>query len=290
MKSGVSAIAIAASTLFCSAASAATTFWAISGDPANFYVPDQLSTVDLTAQSVTTVTTLGDGSLGYNGGLVLGPNGSLYAIANDSAANGSFYKIQQDGTTSLIGSAGGLGAGFFGGLAYDSATALFYAADLDSLGNTSLYSITTGGVATALGQNLGTGFSGLAYDASDGLFYGIGNDDTGFSTLYDFSLGGPVNTIGALGYGFGGLTYDPVHNVFWAISPVNNSGSQLFQITAAGEESNAYMTLGDGFVELAANINTPEPAPAFECAVCLALIFLWLKRRKNLGFSRQSTD
>lgn len=278
MKSGFAAMATVAATLFCNVATATTSFYTISGDPSNFYVPDQFSSVDLNASSVTTVATLGDGSLGFNGGLVLGPGGSLYAIANDSTGAGSLYSIQPDGAATLIGTAGGLGDGFFGGLAYDSANALFYAAVLDSLGNTSLYSITSGGVATALGQDLGTGFSGLAYDSANGLFYGIGNDNTGFSTLYDFSLGGTVNTVGGLGYGFGALTYDPLENVLWAIDPVNNAGSQLFQITTAGTESSAYMTLGDGFVELAAN--TPEPSPALEIPAGLALAFWFLRRRR----------
>jgi hypothetical protein len=278
MKSGFAAVAIVASTLLCNVAMATTSFYTISGDPANFYVPDQFSSVDLNASSLTTVATLGDGSLAFNGGLVLGPDGSLYAIANDSTAAGSFYRLQQDGAATLIGTAGGLGSGFFGGLAYDSATALYYAAVLDSLGDTTLYSITSGGFATSLGQDLGTGFSGLAYDSANGLFYGIGNDNTGFSTLYDFSLGGSVNTVAGLGYGFGALTYDPLSNVLWAIDPVNNAGSQLFQITSAGAVSSAYMTLGDGFVELAAN--TPEPSAALEIPAAFAIAF-WIFRRRR---------
>jgi hypothetical protein len=259
-------------------AASATSLWTISDDPNNF-VPDQLSFANSTLQTVTTVATLGNGSLGFDGGLTTGPGGVLYAIANDSTGAGSFYRVQPNGSTALVGTAGGLGFGFSGGLAYDSANGTFYAAVEDTFGNSSLYSITPGAVSAALSENLGTGFSGLAYDSANGLFYGIGNDTTGFSTLYDFSLGGPVNLVGALGSGFGGLTYDSASNVFWAIQGVNNAGSQLFQISPTGVESNALMTLGDGFVELA--VNTPEPAPF--ATIGLVLLIGASALRKKLG-------
>ena len=237
----------------------ATNLFSVSADPVTF-VPDQFSTV-IVPLSVGTIATLGDGSFAFNGGLTAGPGGLLYAIANDSSGASSFYSVGLDGSTMLIGGAGGLGSGFLGGLAYDSSNGSFFAAVLDTLGNTSLYRVKPGGVAVALGQALGTGFSGLAYDSNNGLFYGIGNDSGGNSTLYDFSLGGPVNTVGALGVGFGGLTYDSTLDAFWAIQGVNNAGSQLFQISPAGAESSSFMTLGDGFAELATIVPTPEPAP-----------------------------
>jgi hypothetical protein len=124
---------------------ASTTFWSISEDPSNFFVPDQFSLVNSSTSSVTNVATLGDGSLGFNGGLVIGPGGGLYGIANDSFGASSLYGIQSNGAFSLIGTAGGLGFGFFDGLAWDSDNSTFYAGVEDSLGVTSLYSISTGG-------------------------------------------------------------------------------------------------------------------------------------------------
>jgi hypothetical protein len=235
------------------------TILAIGSDPATF-VPNQLTLADVAAQSVTTLATLGGGSLGFNGGLTFGPGGLLYAIANDSAGAGSLYQVQLGGSLSLIGPAGGLGSGFYGGLTFDAQNGLFYAAVNDSSGNASLYSITAAGLSTPLGQALGTGFSGLALDSANGLFYGIGNDSSGLSTLYEFSTSGPVNTVAPLGFGFGGLTYDAAGNFFWVISPVANSGAQLFQVTATGAESGPLLTLGDGFFELAApTAAVPEP-------------------------------
>ncbi len=114
----------------------ATSLFSISGDPNNFFVPDQFSSLTESPGSVTTVGTLGDGSLGFNGGLTAGPGGVFYAIANDSLGASSFYRVQSNGTISLIGSAGGLGSGFLGGLAYDSANSTFYAAVNDIAGNT----------------------------------------------------------------------------------------------------------------------------------------------------------
>jgi hypothetical protein len=261
----------------------ATSFVSISGDPNNSFVPDQLSSVTYAPGSATTVATLGDGSLGFDGGLTVGSGGVLYAIANDSSGASSLYTVQSNGTTTLVGSSGGLGSGFLGGLAWDSANSTLYAAVLDPFGNTTLDSISGSGVATSTGLTLGTGFSGLAYDSANGLFFGIGNDNTGFSTLYDFSLGGPVNAAGALGFGYGALTYDAANDVFWAIDPVNNAGSNLIQISPAGAASAPLFTLGDGFVELAIAqapfTGTPEPAGAVMLGAGLILIG-FLRRRK----------
>lgn len=261
----------------------ATSFLSISGDPNNNYVPDQFSSVTYPSGSVTTIATLGDGSLGFNGGLTVGSGGTLYAIANDSSGNSSLYTVQTSGSTALVGSAGGLGSGFLGGLAWDSVNSTLYAASLDALGNTTLYSITIAGVATSTGLALGTGFSGLTFDSTNGLFYGIGNDNTGFSTLYDFSLGGPVTSVVGLGFGYGALTYDAANDVFWAIDPVNNAGSQLFQISSAGVVSGPLFTLGDGFVELAVGSGTgagvPEPSAAVTLGAGLILIGFLLRRK-----------
>jgi hypothetical protein len=269
----------------CAAPIQADTFWSISGDPSNGYVPDVLSSVDSGVQTVTNIASMGGASLAFNGGLTMGPGGKLYAIANDSFGNSSFYSIQANGALSLIGSAGGLGQGFLGGLTYDTQNSTFYAAVLDSAGNTSLDSISQTGQATLVDPSLGTGFSGLAFDSANGLFYGIANDNTGFSTLVDFSLSGPVNDVGSLGYGFGALTYDQTNNVFWALAPVNNAASTLFQITALAEESNGIFTLGDGFSELAVQAQAqtttvPEPATAAELGTAICVLALFLKRKR----------
>jgi hypothetical protein len=247
------------------------TLLAIGSDPINF-VPDQLILADIASQSVSTIGTLGDGSLGFNGGLAYGPGG-LYAIGNDSTGAGSFYQVQPAGALSLVGSPGGLGFGFYGGLTFDPLDGLFYGAVNDSSGNASLYSITASGVSTPLGQSLGAGFSGLAFDSSNGRFYGIGNDSSGFSSLYDFTISIPVSTVAPLGFGFGGLTYDAASDSFWVIAPVSNSGAQLFQIASGGAVTGPVLTLGDGFFELAApTASTPEPGTSFAAASCLLML------------------
>jgi len=280
------ACALILASISSAAANADSLFYSISGDPNNFYVPDILSTVDADAQTVNNIGPMGGGDLGFNGGLTVA-GGSLYSIANDSQGNSSFYNIHPDGGLSLIGSAGGLGQGFLGGLTYDTQNSIFYAAVLDTQGNTTLDSISQTGSATALGQSLGTGFSGLAFDSANNLFYGIENDDTGFSTLVDFGLTGPVSIVGSLGSGFDALTYDQTNNVFWALAQSFDGSSTLHQITAAGQESNGLLTLpADGFVELAVQsppaASTPEPATDMELGGGLCLLAIFLKRRTGL--------
>jgi hypothetical protein len=260
-----------------SPAHASITAYVISGDPNNSFVPDQLSSLDFSNQVVTNIATLGDGSLGFNGGFTTGPSGVLYAIANDFSGASSLYSVQRNGTIALIGAQGGLGLGFLGGLTWDPAKSNFYAAALDPFGNTTLYSITTGGTATALVQTLPAGFSGVAYDSANSLFYGIATDNTGLSTLYDFSPGSSSTSLATLGFGFGALSYDSINNVLWAVSPVNNAGSQLYRISPAGVESGPLMTLGDGYVEFASAV--PEPASWIELTLGLtALLAVGLRR------------
>jgi hypothetical protein len=259
----------------------AATLFGVGPDPSTF-VPDQLDLI-VTPGSVSNVGTLGDGTLSFNGGLTFGLGGALYGIANDSTGASSFYQINTSNAgTTLVGSAGGLGDGFLGGLAWDTANSTSYAAVEDTSGNTTLWSISSGGTATNLGQSLGTDFTGLTYDASNGLFYGIGNDSFGNSSLYSFSLGGPVTLVAALGTDYGGITYDSGINAFWLIGNYDNAASQLYQVTTAGVLSSPLMTLGDGFIELAAPSGVPEPGTGVVVGAVLLIGggLLKLRRRK----------
>lgn len=268
----------AAAALPCAHAGAA--FYAIGPDAG--FIPDQLVSVTTVPPGVNPIATMGGAVLGFNGGLTEGPGAVLYAIANDSGANGSLYTVAADGTLGLVGAAGGLGVGFFGGLAYDAANATFYAAANDNSNNTTLYSISGGGVTAIAIPNLGTAFSGLAYDTANGLFYGIGIDNSGASALYDFPLAGPASFVAELGFGFGALTYDAANDVLWAIDPVSNAGSQLVQVSTAGIVSAPFLTLGDGFTELAVipiSTQTPEPATPAMLGAGLTLVGLLFRRR-----------
>src|SRR5260370_29687728 len=109
------------------AQAAGTSLWSISGDPNNGFVPDLFSLVDNTSQTVNNIAPLGNGSLGFNGGVTVGPGNTLYAIANDSGLAGSLYTVQPSGATSLVGSAGGPGFGFLRRLPNHPLASTFYA-------------------------------------------------------------------------------------------------------------------------------------------------------------------
>ena len=68
-------------------------------------------------------------------------------------------------------------------------SALKHGTSNDSGGNSTLDSISLGGVVTPLAVSLGQGFTGgLAYSPGSGLFYAISSDSLGNSSLSDFTL------------------------------------------------------------------------------------------------------
>src|SRR6516162_4108143 len=64
-----------------------------------FGAPTSLNKMDpVSAASVTNVQTpVGDGSVGFNGGLVFNGGGLLYGIGNDSGGNATLYSFSLSG-------------------------------------------------------------------------------------------------------------------------------------------------------------------------------------------------
>ena len=124
--------------------------------------------------SASSLFTLGDGSVSFNGGLAYrASDNTFFAIGNDWLGNSSLVKFNASGASSLV-TVAPLGTGFLGGLAYNPDDQRFYAIANDNLGNSSLYSFSDNGVLSAPNP-LGAGFYGsLTYNPNNQLLYAVG--------------------------------------------------------------------------------------------------------------------
>ncbi len=267
-------------------------------------VPDSLNRMDAaSAASVTNVRTpVGDGSVGFNGGLVFA-NDLLYTIGNDSNGFATLYSLQPDGlalaTISSDFNTTGDAAGviFQNGLTAVGST--FYAIGAGA-GGEGLYQIGSGSAAFTQGlPTLGGTYTGLAWDPALGLFYAViaganGSDFHG-DFLVRFGVGGPFSIVaqltaldgaeigthlGGLADAGGGILYDIYTN------PATLTG-QLERITVGG--TTVVSTLYDTQVPLAQNagiaiaasVDSPEPATSVEFGCGLTFAAWFLKRRKK---------
>jgi hypothetical protein len=70
--------------------------------PDNNFVPRSFTSISVDASSVTSLFNLGDGSLGFNGGLTFRPtDGLFYAIANDGSGNSTIQSFSLAGAGTL---------------------------------------------------------------------------------------------------------------------------------------------------------------------------------------------
>lgn len=247
---------------------AAPILTAISGDTNG--IPRRVQGIDAGASTATTVGDLGDGLVGFTGGLAY--NGSLfYAIGNDSFGNSSLYSFTTPGSLSSLFA---LGTGFSGGLAFTGSN--LYAISNDLAGNSTLNSIDVGGGATTALFALGTGFNGgLTYHSGDGLLYGIANDLGGNSTLYRINTGTQAVTAQsiALGQGFyGGLAYDTASGRFYAVGSDAFANSTLYSFALNDTSPTALFSTGQGFLFAgltAGSAGGPSPVPEPSTAVMM---------------------
>jgi len=115
-------------------------FYAI-GTDAGTYVPSFFS-VNPTTGVTTPLFAIGDGSLGYNGGLTFDPaNGFFYALAS-GASESVLVRIGLDGSVTAVQSLGLLG--YQGGVAYDASSGGLFALRTDGDAFAHLELITPG--------------------------------------------------------------------------------------------------------------------------------------------------
>ena len=249
-------------------------------------------------QPASTGTTLGDGSIAFNGGLAYMPSaGKLYAIENDTFGQSSLTSLDPAVSLTDLATPIALGSGFLGGLAADTANATLYAIASDPFGNSTLYSVGATG-ATALGA-IGSGYyGGLAYDAADDSLYAIGSDDGYVQrrlSRIDLAGGAPtVTTLFDLGDGStafnGGLTFDTASASFLTIGSdsFGNSALYSFQLTGAaslfdlGSVGVGFMNAGLAFAPAGVSTPvTPVPEPGIGWLLALGIVPMWLVTRRR---------
>jgi MYXO-CTERM domain-containing protein len=229
------------------------------------------------------LTPLGDGSIGFNGGLAYNTSAAiLYAIGNDFLGASTLYSFTTLGGS--FTSVASLGTGFNGGLAYSSSDGDLYAIANDFLAASTLYRVTAGGVATALGTGpFGVGFyGGLTYNADDGKLYAIAGDASGvMRSVVEIDVATVVATPlfdlgnGSLSFN-GGLAYDDAADLFYVIGNDMLANSALFSFTPGGGGTDLAPIgtgFGQGFVNVALAL-APEVTPTVSEPPTLALLAL----------------
>lgn len=231
---------------------------------------------------------LGDGSLGFNGGLAFNPfNNLFYAIANDSGGNSSLVSFSPWGGGAFT-PIGGLGQGFVSGLAYSTSDGYLYGISTDWLGNSSLSRISLGGAVTPLGS-LGSGFiggRGLTFRPADGLLYGVSAGALGTPCL--FQSIDPVALPPTQLFDFcsgsawfdGGVAWSWADGLFYVISN-DWSGSTLQTLTPAGTLTPVGV-IGGGFWNVGLVDATPIPEPSLWLPLAAALMAgVWVRFRRR---------
>jgi hypothetical protein len=249
----------------------------------------------------TIVTPLGDGSIGFNGGLV-GVGSLLYGIGNDSGnlatlysftpAGGSLTALNSDFNTS------GAATGFVfqNGLAAIGGT--LYGIGFDSVGSSGEALFTIGGGSASLVSSLsdlGGSYSALAYAADQTMLYGIVvngvNNEVQGDYLVSMNPNGSNFTVvanlstldgSATGTHTGGLLYTGGGSFFDVFTDPNSGNGQLETIGLNGQsatlvyDTGAPLLINHGLAEVT---STPEPSGFALMGVALALLARWRRAR-----------
>jgi hypothetical protein len=244
------------------------------GPDVDSFGPRVLNQLPKTAPVVAApLATLGDGSIGFNGGLAYNTSSALlYSIGNDSGGDSTLYRMTTLGGS--LTSVGALGTGFNGGLAYNPGNGNFYAIANDFSAASTLYEVTAAGAATALGTgSFGFGFyGGLTYNPDDGKLYAIAGDLLGvMRSLVEIDIATvaatPLFDLGDGSLGFnGGLAYDDAADLFYVIGNDSSVNSALFSFTLGGgglDLAPIGTSFGQGFLNIGLAL-APEVTPVSE--------------------------
>lgn len=272
----------------------------VSPPPATPGTPDSLNSMDAaSASSVSTVQNeVGNGSTGFNGGLVAA-NNLLYGIGNDSNGVATLYSMDMSGANLTAVSSDFNTSG--------AATGVVFMNGLTAIGTT-FYAIGTGATEDLyqIGANsatdiqtlntLGGNYAGLAWDPTLSEFYAIIAGTTDGDYLVKFSLNGPVipvanltNLDGAsVGTHMGGLA-DAGGGVLFDIytNPLGTGELERIDLNSSPSVSPLYDT-GIPLPQNAGIAIIPEPATPLEFGAGLVLLCCTF-RRAGIGGRRPQT-
>lgn len=307
MSRSVCALAAPILILSASAGHAGVLLYTIGADPLG--APTSLNSLDPTSPaSVTNVQTpVGDGSIGFNGGLVA-VGGLLYGIGSDNNGIATLYSFQTNGqgltpvSPDFNTSGDAAGFTFQNGLGAIGNT--FYAIGYDTnndanFGEEALFQIGNG-VATQIVTlpTFGGTYAGMAYDPVLQKFYAVianGTGDYRGDDLVLFDLTGSAGLAAkltpldgaAVGSHLDGLADaggGVLYNIFMSSETFTG---QLEQITL-GSGPPATTWLYDTGVPLAQNagialVATPEPQSTYQTVIAVVIAWLWLRGTRREG-------
>lgn len=300
-------ISVAAAAAFVVSTCGGTSLYSFGGDVRPIVgtgAPTSLNSMNPnSAASVTNVQNpVGDGSIGFNGGLV-SVGGTLFAIGNDSNGVASIYSFGLDGQgLTPVSSDFNVGGDGNANVFQNGLTAVgssFYATGVAGDGTESLFQIGNGSAALVRTLNtFGGTYSGLSYDQDTGSFLAIIVNSGSGDLLVQFQSSGSVGVVanltdldGALiGTHLGGLVYVGGNTAYDLNTDPNMLTGQLEQISLGNSVSTQFLyDTGVPLMEnhgLAAVSEVPEP-----CTMVLivgGLVGLYVRRRvgTNTGCSR----
>jgi hypothetical protein len=293
---------IASALLGLGGAAHATALYTVGPD--TVFTPRTLTALT-TAGVPTAITDLGDGSVGFNGGLAYRPGDDrLYAAGTAfplGVPQSNLHRLSTTGSdfTSVLDltAIAGTTVAFTGGLAYRSGDDAFYLIANDSFGASSLFRHAAGGSTLESLGDLGIfGSAGLTYNADDDKLYVVASDSFGVPrSLSSITLGvtPAVAFVFDLGDGSsafnGGLAYDDANNLFYVIANDSfaNSSLDTFTLAGAGTLATLAANFGPGFLNASLTLGpaAPIPEPGSIGLLVMGLLGLAATLRRRSGAS-----
>ena len=230
--------------------------FSISGDTQNgpFQgVPREVNMLSTGADLEADLFDLGDGSLGFSGGLTYRHTDNLfYSIANDGFGNNTLVSFSVNGSGTFSPHSDFLADGFYYGLTYNPSSDVFYALYTQFLGYVTFVEINADSETVtpifdyAPASPFGLGGMTWGPTGMQGLFT---NSQFQFQ-IFDIDLAGQqLSAVGQgyAGYLVGGFYYDPVSAAYYAIQTDDQANGTLVTLDPTLGAVNQQFAIGQGY-------------------------------------------